>query len=89
MESRSKISKFAGVMQAWPGIDGSLKELSYALDVLNLDGFVLFTNSMACASATRLSNQFSKSLSAAKPSSMCIPIHHRIKRLTHLAYPTI
>jgi aminocarboxymuconate-semialdehyde decarboxylase len=27
-----------------PDIDGSLKELSYALDVLKLDGFVLFTN---------------------------------------------
>ena len=28
-----------------PDVDASLEELSYALDVLKLDGFVLFTNS--------------------------------------------
>ena len=28
-----------------PDVDASLEELSYALDVLGLDGFVLFTNS--------------------------------------------
>ena len=28
-----------------PDVDASLEELSYALDILNLDGFVLFTNS--------------------------------------------
>src|SRR5260370_2130471 len=28
-----------------PDVDASLEELSYALDVLRLDGFVLFTNS--------------------------------------------
>jgi predicted TIM-barrel fold metal-dependent hydrolase len=29
-----------------PDVDASLEELSYALDVLGLDGFVLFTNSI-------------------------------------------
>jgi hypothetical protein len=28
-----------------PDVDASLEELSYALDVLGLDGVVLFTNS--------------------------------------------
>jgi len=38
-----RFSSFASI--PLPDVDASLEELSYALDVLKLDGFVLFTNS--------------------------------------------
>jgi predicted TIM-barrel fold metal-dependent hydrolase len=43
---RSRPDRFGGfACLPMPDIDASLEELSYALDVLGLDGFVLFTNS--------------------------------------------
>ena len=43
---RSQPDRFGGfACLPLPDVDGSLKELSYALDVLGLDGVVLFTNS--------------------------------------------
>jgi predicted TIM-barrel fold metal-dependent hydrolase len=43
---RSRPDRFGGLAcLPLPDVDGSLKELSYALDLLGLDGFVLFTNS--------------------------------------------
>jgi len=43
---RSRPDRFAGfACLPLPDVDASLEELSYALDVLGLDGFVLFTNS--------------------------------------------
>jgi predicted TIM-barrel fold metal-dependent hydrolase len=45
---RSRPDRFAGfACLPLPEVDDSLEELSYALDVLGLDGFVLFTNSNA------------------------------------------
>src|SRR5260370_1612460 len=42
----AKPDRFGGfACLALPDVDASLEELSYALDVLRLDGFVLFTNS--------------------------------------------
>ena len=43
---RSRPDRFGGfACLPLPDVDGSLAELSYALDILELDGFVLFTNS--------------------------------------------
>src|ERR1700724_231054 len=43
---RSRPDRFGGfACLPLPDVDASLEELSYALDVLGLDGFVLFTNS--------------------------------------------
>jgi len=43
---RSRPDRFGGfACLPLPVVDGSLEELSYALDILRLDGFVLFTNS--------------------------------------------
>jgi len=43
---RSRPDRFGGfACLPLPDLDASLEELSYALDVLRLDGFVLFTNS--------------------------------------------
>ena len=43
---RARPDRFAGsACLPLPDVDGSLEELSYALDILGLDGFVLFTNS--------------------------------------------
>jgi 6-methylsalicylate decarboxylase len=43
---RSQPNRFGGfACLPLPDVDASLEELSYALDVLGLDGFVLFTNS--------------------------------------------
>lgn len=43
---RSRPDRFGGfACLPLPDVDASLKELSYVLDVLGLDGFVLFTNS--------------------------------------------
>jgi 6-methylsalicylate decarboxylase len=44
---RSRPDRFGGfACLPLPDVDASLEELSYALDVLKLDGFVLFTNSI-------------------------------------------
>jgi 6-methylsalicylate decarboxylase len=44
--TRSRPDRFAGfACLPLPDVDGSLKELAHALDVLGLDGVVLFTNS--------------------------------------------
>jgi aminocarboxymuconate-semialdehyde decarboxylase len=44
---RSRPDRFGGLAcLPLPDVDASLVELSYALDVLGLDGFVLFTNSV-------------------------------------------
>jgi predicted TIM-barrel fold metal-dependent hydrolase len=44
---RSRPDRFGGfACLPLPDVDASLEELSYALDVLRLDGFVLFTNSI-------------------------------------------
>jgi len=51
-----------------PDVDASLEELSYARDVLGLDGFVLFTNSNGVYLGTLPWSRSSKNLSAAKPS---------------------
>src|ERR1700741_3749235 len=43
---RSRPDRFGGfACLPLPDVDASLEELSYAVDVLGLDGFVLFTNS--------------------------------------------
>jgi len=43
---RSRPDRFGGfACLPLPDVDASLEDLSYALDVLGLDGFVLFTNS--------------------------------------------
>ena len=43
---RSRPDRFGGfACLPLPDVDASLEELSYALDILGLDGFVLFTNS--------------------------------------------
>jgi 6-methylsalicylate decarboxylase len=43
---RSRPDRFGGfACLPLPDVDASLEELSYALDILRLDGFVLFTNS--------------------------------------------
>jgi predicted TIM-barrel fold metal-dependent hydrolase len=43
---RSRPDRFGGfACLPLPDVDASLEELSHALDVLGLDGFVLFTNS--------------------------------------------
>jgi len=42
----------AGIDVAVVDVDASLEELSYAIDVLGLDGFVLFTNSKAAYRGT-------------------------------------
>jgi hypothetical protein len=49
-----------------PEIDASLEELSYALDVLGLHGFVLFTNSNGVTSETLPLSRSSKNLRAAR-----------------------
>ena len=44
---RSRPDRFGGfACLPLPDVDASLEEISYALDVLGLDGFVLFTNSI-------------------------------------------
>lgn len=44
---RARPDRFGGfACLPLPDVDSSLEELSYALDVLGLDGFVLFTNSI-------------------------------------------
>ena len=69
-----------------PDVDGSLAELSYALDVLQLDG-VSSSSPMrrASISATRASTRSSRSSSAARRSSSFTRPRHRIPSRTRLA----
>src|SRR5712691_1826965 len=57
-----------------PDVDGALAELTYALDDLQLDGVLLFSNARGVYLGTRNSPRCSTSCNGARPWCSCIPI---------------
>ena len=71
-----------------PDVDGALAELGYALDDLQLDGVVLFSNARGATSGTRDSRRCSTSCSGARPSCSCIPTRRPTRAPTRSGCPT-
>ena len=62
-----------------PDVDGALAELAYALDVLGLDGVVLFSNSRGVYLGMRGWGRSSRNCNDVARSSSSTPTHHRTR----------
>ena len=71
-----------------PDVDGSLEELRYALDVLHLDGVVLFSNALGVYLGDhRLDATVRRTADAERPWCSSTPTRRPTLRLTLLACP--